>query len=232
MCRAIIGVRGIGGAPDEADHHAARSSPRAPNMTRIALAVALLAVSALAASAQAGERSAERLHSSPGIFLLVAILSLCICPTKTFAGPITVEPDRLYAKVHNWRISTARFGVGCIAIFPYGPWNEISIGGEKWDELALIVTLERQKFSGNLDDESDVNSIELVLDDKRWGGLDPYGYRGTAGVVLSANKQIVAKLATAPTLKLTERGSLKLKVPLRNTGESLKKLAECFKRTR
>jgi len=155
-----------------------------------------------------------------------------LCLTFAATNALTVEPDRLYAKVHNWRISTARFGVGCIAVFPYGSRTEISIGGEKWDDLSLIVTLERQKFSGNLDDESDVNFIELVLDDKRWGGLEPYGYRGTAGVVLSANKQIVAKLATAPTLKLTERGSLKLKVPLRNTGEALKKLAECFKRNR
>src|SRR5262245_35741474 len=118
-------------------------------MTRIALTVALLAVSALAASAQ--------------------------------------EPGRLYAKVHNWRISTARFGVGCVAIFPHGSWNDISIGGEKWDELSLLVTLERKKFSGNLDDESDVEFIELVLDDERWAGLGPYGYRGTPGVFFSAD---------------------------------------------
>jgi hypothetical protein len=98
---------------------------------------------------------------STGIFLLVATLSLCICPTKTFS----VEPDRLYAKVHNWRISTARFGIGCIAVYPYGSGDEISIGGEKWNELTLIVTLERRKFSGNLDDESDVSFIELVLGD-------------------------------------------------------------------
>jgi hypothetical protein len=167
-------------------------------------------------------------NPSTGIFLLVATLLLCICPTITFS----VEPDRLYAKVHNWRISTARFGIGCIAAYPYGSGDEISIGGEKWDELTLIVTLERRKFSGNLDDESDVDFIELVLGDERWGGLEPYGYRGTPGVVLSVNKQILAKLKIAPTLKLTERGSLKLTVPLRNTGEALKKLAECFKRTR
>jgi hypothetical protein len=173
-----------------------------------------------------------KLHHFTRIFALVATLSLCICPTKTFAEPVTVEPDRLYAKVHNWRISTARFGIGCIAVYPYGSGDEISIGGEKWNELTLIVTLERRKFSGNLDDESDVSFIELVLGDERWGGLEPYGYRGTPGVVLSVNKQILAKLKIAPTLKLTEGGSLKLTVPLRNTGEALKKLAECFKRTR
>src|SRR6516164_1059324 len=90
-------------------------------------------------------------NPSTAVFLLVATLLLCICPTKIFAEPVTVEPDRLYAKVSNWRISTARFGIGCIAVFPYGSGNEISIGGEKWDALSLIVTLERRKFSGNLD---------------------------------------------------------------------------------
>jgi len=107
-----------------------------------------------------------------------------------------------------------------------------SIGGEKWNELSLLITVERRKFSGDLDDESDVSFIELVLADKRWGGLEPYGYRGTPGVVLSASKQVLAKLEIAPTLKLTEHGSLKLTVPLKNTREALKRLAECFKRTR
>src|SRR5262249_36288627 len=32
--------------------------------------------------------------------------------------------------------------------------------------------LASKKFSGNLDDESDVKFIELVLDDERWGGLE------------------------------------------------------------
>jgi hypothetical protein len=42
----------------------------------------------------------------------------------------------------------------------------------------------------------------------------------------------IPKLEIAPTLKLTEHGSLKLTVPLKNTREALKRLAECFKRTR
>src|SRR5262245_9486775 len=37
-------------------------------------------------------------NPSTGIFLLVATLSLCICPTKAFAESVIVEPDRLYAK--------------------------------------------------------------------------------------------------------------------------------------
>jgi hypothetical protein len=47
-------------------------------------------------------------------------------------GRALVEPDKPYAKVHNWRISTARFGVGCIAELPAerlpepGPWPWIS----------------------------------------------------------------------------------------------------------
>jgi hypothetical protein len=64
------------------------------------------------------------------------------------------------------------------------------------------------------------------------GGLSPYGYRGTPGIVISAEKKVLAKLTTAPTLKLTERGALKVEVPLRDTREALKKLAECFERTR
>jgi hypothetical protein len=164
-----------------------------------------------------------------GQFLMVATVLSCVSPIELSA----VEPDRPYAKVHNWRIYTARFGIGCVAVYPYaGAIWEISIGGEKWDELSLIITAERRKFSGSLDDESDVLNIELVLDDQRWGDLSPYGYRGTPGVVVSADKKVLAKLASAPTLKLTERGSLKLMVPLKHTREALIKLAECFKRTR
>jgi hypothetical protein len=47
-------------------------------------------------------------------------------------GRALVEPDKPYAQVHNWRISTARFGAGCIAELPAerlpepGPWPWIS----------------------------------------------------------------------------------------------------------
>ncbi len=95
------------------------------------------------------------------------------------------------------------------------------------------MTVERRKFSADLDDENDVaHSIELVLDDARWSGLSPYGYRGTPGIVKSTGNEVLTKLVTAPTLKLTERGSLKLAVPLKNTGQALKKLSECFQKTR
>jgi hypothetical protein len=162
----------------------------------------------------------------------VVLFVVWIAGTATSTRAASVEPDKPYAKVHNWRISTARFGVGCIAVYPYESWTEISVGGEKWDGLSLIVTVERQKFTGSLDDESNVQFIELVLDDERFGGLSPYGYRGTPGIIVSADKKVLAKLTIAPTLKLTERGALKLMVPLRDTSEALKKLAECFKRTR
>jgi hypothetical protein len=39
-------------------------------------------------------------------------------------------------------ISTARFGVGCVAVYPYGPknsWATISVGGDKWDEVSLLI---------------------------------------------------------------------------------------------
>ena len=170
-----------------------------------------------------------RFYHFAGLGLLISIALSCVCAPETFAS--LVEPDRLFAKTGNWRISTARFGIGCIAVYPYGSNGELSIGGERWNDLSLILTADRRKFSGNLDEESDVSSIEFVLGDQRWDGLKPYGYRGTPGVVLSLNKQHIAKLKIAPSLKLTERGSLKLSIPLRNTGAALKKLSECFKRT-
>jgi hypothetical protein len=97
----------------------------------------------------------------------------------------------------------------------------------------MIIVVDREKFATNLDDEVDVNLfIELVLGDRRWGSLVPYGYRGTPGVVISAGSELLKSFVVAPTLKLTERGALKLVVRLERAKDAMRKLNECFKRTR
>jgi hypothetical protein len=88
------------------------------------------------------------------IWLLAGMISPALATEADTAvadpeGRALVEPDKPYAKVHNWRISTARFGVGCIAEYSS---TGISVGGDKWDKLALLILVERKTFDGIVDE--------------------------------------------------------------------------------
>lgn len=167
--------------------------------------------------------------------LAISALTLVVLSTPSAA----VEPDRPYARVGKWQISTARYGIGCVAVYSYRD-GEISIGGLKRSSLSMVVVVDRNAFDSRLFrsdgglDEDDVGGIELVLDDKRWGGdqIKPYGYRGTPGVVVEENQEFLESFVAAPTLKLTERGSVKLIIKLEHAKQAVGKLYECFKKTR
>jgi hypothetical protein len=141
-----------------------------------------------------------------------------------------LEPDRTWARTGKWEVSTARYGVGCVAIQPDRSLPQLSISGEKWNHLSLLLILERRTFASDLD--NDVGFLELVLGDKRFSNLEPYGYRGTPGVVFKITEDALKALSLAPTLKITERGALKHSVPLSGTALALKKLRECIGATR
>jgi hypothetical protein len=144
-----------------------------------------------------------------------------------------VEPDRPYSTVGPWKVSTTRWGVGCVAQFEYQSANFVSIGGETPQKMVLVIEVNRKLFGVNLDDEGEVESfVELVIGQSRWDKLSPYGYRGTAGVVAAVDSGILKSLSSEPSLKLTERGSVKVVAPLHKTKEAVAKLFECFKRTR
>jgi hypothetical protein len=149
---------------------------------------------------------------------------------KIAPGIKTIEADRPFSQIGPWKISTARFGVGCVASAFYDSDHSISIGGETPSKMALVVEADRKLFDADLDDDDAVDSIELVLSESRVSKLSPYGYRGTSGVVLPIDKALLQSLSMAPSLKLTERGSLKLFVPLKRTKEAIGKLMECFQR--
>jgi hypothetical protein len=144
-----------------------------------------------------------------------------------------VEPDLPYASVGRWKVSTARFGVGCVAQFEYQSGEFVSIGGETLEKMVLLVEVSRKLFNINLDDEREVeDNIELVIGQNRWSKLSPYGYRGTPGVTMIVNTDTLNILGKEISLKLTERGSVKLVVQLQNNKDAIGKLFECFKLTR
>lgn len=143
-----------------------------------------------------------------------------------------VEPDRAFDAAGSWKILTARYGVGCIAVYKYEDAYSISIGGEKADGLSLVVEAARTLFNGGLDAEPYIQDVELVLGESRRGDLSPYGYRGTPGVVTSFDPALSRAFLESPSLKLTERGSVKLRIPLNHTKEMAEKLSRCFAETR
>src|SRR5262245_51645675 len=95
------------------------------------------------------------------------------------------SPDKKLSSVGKWTISTAMYGIGCVAHLTYGPQrDEFSISGDRFDELTLLITVDPKKFATKLDgSEDDVSHVEIALVNDRWN-VEAYGYRGTPGVVL------------------------------------------------
>ena len=163
----------------------------------------------------------------------IVILALTFWFNAPSIAQLVVEPDRPYATVGDWKVSTARWGVGCIAQFEYQSDQSVSIGGETPQKLFLVMEVNRKLFGVDLDNEDEVETtVELVIGQSRGLKLSPYGYRGTPGVVAAVDSNFLKSLSSEPSLKLTERGSVKVVVPLRKTKEAVAKLFECFKRTR
>jgi hypothetical protein len=145
-----------------------------------------------------------------------------------------VEPDHPYSREGNWEISTARWGVGCVAILPYDPPYSMAIGGQQSDELSLIVDAAAKVFGVLPAEEVDVTQMEMVLGSQRWGAEDlkSYGYRGAHGLEVKADEKLLEALTMAPTLKITRRGHLQLVIDLGGAGRAMQGLSECLSRTR
>jgi hypothetical protein len=58
------------------------------------------------------------------------------------------------------------------------------------------------------------------------------GYRGSSGVVAAFDSTLSRAFLEAPSLKLTERGSVKLYVSLKQAKPMMDKLTDCFVKTR
>lgn len=152
--------------------------------------------------------------------------------TKPTAEPqyVLVEADKQFGTIGDWKISTARFGVGCLAVHDYDGTYNIAIGGKTPKKLALVVEAARKLFTASLDTETE--NFELVLGSWRRGDLASYDYRGTPGVVAPFDAALSQAFLDAPSIKLTERGSVKLVVPLKQTKEMMEMLIDCFEKTR
>jgi hypothetical protein len=143
-----------------------------------------------------------------------------------------LEPDRTIASVGKWKISTARYGVGCVAWFDYATSGyQISISGKDKSHLKLLITVQPKAFDIKLDgSEEDTSAIEIALTDNRWGNVKDYGYRGTSGVVLGIDSAFLNSFASSKSIKITERGYEKLRSELGNPKLVLAKLQACFAR--
>ena len=60
------------------------------------------------------------------------------------------------------------------------------------------------------------------------GRTEPYGYRGTSGVVLKISPNFLDHFKSSKRLKVTELGKEKLSIPLGNSTLVLDELFRCF----
>jgi hypothetical protein len=158
-------------------------------------------------------------------------LAISVFPSLTLAQ---LSSDKTVATVGEWSISTARYGVGCVARFVYSKDGydgyEISISGEQLGQLTLLVTVDPKQFATKLNgSEQDISHIEVALADNRWN-VEAYGFRGTPGVVLNIDTAFLNSFSLSKAIKITERGYEKLRIELNEPKAVLAKLAECFKR--
>jgi hypothetical protein len=160
-------------------------------------------------------------------FVAAVLLCLLGAPAPGYAQ---LEPDKKIASVGKWSISTARFVTGCVAHLDYDDGYDLSIGGESFDRLTLLITVRSKWFSSKLDGtEEHVPSIEIVLANNRWGNVQPYGYRGTPGVVLTVDNAFLGSFVGSEKIKVTELGREKLSIDLENPGQVIDALRACFK---
>jgi hypothetical protein len=109
--------------------------------------------------------------TTPVITSAALLLSLTVTLPPVRAQ---MEPDKKVSAIGQWEISTALYGVGCVARLGYGDGDELSISGERLDRLKLLITVNSKWFSARLDgSEEDLPSIEVALVNNRWGSVQP-----------------------------------------------------------
>jgi len=141
-----------------------------------------------------------------------------------------LEPDRKISSIGKWNVSTALYGAGCVASMEYSDGNELSISGERIDDLTLLVTVDSKLFSTKLDgSEENAPSVEVVLANARWGNVEPYGYRGTPGIVLKLDQAFLGSFVASDRIRITELGHEKVSIELENPGQVMDGLRACFK---
>jgi hypothetical protein len=164
--------------------------------------------------------------------LLATTLALAssVLPTAPASAYVIVsEPDKKVSSVGRWTISTARWGVGCVASMNYEGDDIISIGGEKFEELTLLITVDPRRFRTKLDgSEENADHIEIALADDRSGDVRPYGYRGTPGVVLAIETPFLESFVRSKKIKVTEMGWEKLSIDLERPEQVIAELRACF----
>lgn len=183
-----------------------------------------------------------RLQEWHKVIVTPLLMVCCALPVKNAIPaprqstvPVIVEPDRPFARIGRWQISTARWGVGCVAEYEYEQYHSVFIGGQKREALVLNVTVNGSLFAQDLSSDDPIDLVELVVGSHRWGELDhlnPDGYRGRAGVLIPMNVELRNALLHAPSIKLTERGALKLRIPIKDVAKALAALDRCFVDTR
>ncbi|MET4212290.1 hypothetical protein [Bradyrhizobium sp. LA2.1] len=141
-----------------------------------------------------------------------------------------LQPDKKVASVGKWSVSTALHGSGCVARTEYGDGYELSVSGERIDDLTLLITVNSRSFSTKLDGtEEKASSIEIVLANYRRGNVSPYGYRGTPGVVLKADQAFLGSFVASEKIKVTELGREKVSIDLENPGQVIDALRACLR---
>jgi hypothetical protein len=146
--------------------------------------------------------------------LWFVLLGTFLLPCMVTPSHAQLEPDKKVASVGKWEISTARFGVGCVAQLDYNDGYFLNIGGQAFSSLQLLITVDPKAFSTVLNSDEPIPDVEIALVDRRWGDLKPWGYRGTSGVVLTVDRRLLSSFIASKAIKVTERGYEKIAIRL------------------
>lgn len=147
---------------------------------------------------------------------------------------VVLEPDKPFKEVGRWVVSTARWGVGCVAVLPYSDNDhEVSLSSESGEEVTLAITFNPAAVGMTAAEVLEsVHVPEIVLGRKRWTA-SPWEYRDSIGMLTDlGSREALGFLKNGITLKLTENGSEKLQVRVENIGDALSALRKCLTATR
>lgn len=145
-----------------------------------------------------------------------------------------ISPDKKVSAVGNWVISTGVYSTGCVAhLNTSGGLNdgrEVSLSGDALGNLILLITILPSEFKSALDgSEEHVSGIEVVLNNGRWSNIEPYGYRGTPGLVLTVDDMLLVGLVQSRKIRITELGKERVAIAIQNTGAALDLLFDCLR---
>lgn len=164
-----------------------------------------------------------------GAIAVAASAAMTAALAAGFQDAVGIEAGERVAKIGQWMVSRGKDGAGCIAVYPYTETLSVAVAGHSWDQLALVVMVNRKAFASPI--ETDASLIELVLGKEERPGFQPIAYRETPSFLMQADDELLARMATAPIVKITEQGFVRAQFQVPQMAQAIGKLSQCLTET-